>query len=45
MITHEALYDLESYDFVLTPEIIAQFPANPRDSSRLLVWNVNEDVT
>lgn len=45
MITHEALYDLASYDYVLPPENIAQFPANPRDSSRLLVWNVKEDVT
>ena len=45
MITHEALYDLASYDYVLPPENIAQFPANPRDSSRLLVWNVKENST
>ena len=45
MITHEALYDLTSYDYALPPENIAQFPASPRDSSRLLVWNVKDDTT
>ena len=39
-ITHEKLYDLASYDYSLPPENIAQTPASPRDSSRLLVWNV-----
>lgn len=42
---HEALYDLASYDYVLPPENIAQSPANPRDSSRLLVWNVSKNTT
>lgn len=37
------LYDLSSYNYNLPPENIAQFPANPRDSSRLLVWNVEAD--
>lgn len=44
-ITHERLYDLASYDYRLPPENIAQFPATPRDSSRLLVWNVRDDTT
>ncbi len=30
---------LSSYDYQLPPELIAQTPANPRDSSRLLVVN------
>jgi len=35
---HEAnIYDLESYNYSLPPELIAQFPVEPRDSSRLLV--------
>ena len=42
-ISHEDLYSLSSYDYVLPPENIAQFPADPRDSSRLLVWNVKAD--
>ena len=37
------LYDLSSYDYNLPPENIAQTPASPRDSSRLLVWNVEAD--
>ena len=45
MIKRENLYDLESYSYELPPENIAQFPANPRDSSRLLVWNVKENRT
>ncbi len=44
-ITHEQLYDLASYDYLLPPENIAQTPASPRDSSRLLVWNVKDDTT
>lgn len=44
-IPREKLYDLSSYDYDLPPENIAQFPADPRDSSRLLVWNVREDMT
>ena len=42
-IAHEDLYDLSSYDYNLPPENIAQSPANPRDSSRLLVWKVKSD--
>ena len=42
-ISHEDLYSLSSYSYALPPENIAQFPANPRDSSRLLVWNVRAD--
>ena len=37
------IYDLSSYNYDLPPERIAQFPASPRDSSRLLVWNVKKD--
>lgn len=37
------LYDLSSYNYNLPPENIAQSPAVPRDSSRLLVWNVKEN--
>ncbi|MDR1875769.1 MAG: tRNA preQ1(34) S-adenosylmethionine ribosyltransferase-isomerase QueA [Synergistaceae bacterium] len=33
------LYSLEAYDYDLPAERIAQTPAVPRDSSRLLVWN------
>lgn len=44
-IPREALYDLASYDYALPPENIAQTPAIPRDSSRLLVWNVKNDTT
>ena len=42
-ISHEDLYSLSSYDYALPEENIAQFPASPRDSSRLLVWNVKAD--
>ena len=42
-IPNEKLYDLSSYNYNLPEENIAQFPANPRDSSRLLVWNVKND--
>lgn len=42
-ISHEDLYKLSSYSYTLPPENIAQFPANPRDSSRLLVWDVKAD--
>ena len=37
------LYDLSSYDYDLPSENIAQSPASPRDSSRLLVWDVEAD--
>ncbi|MBQ7594408.1 MAG: tRNA preQ1(34) S-adenosylmethionine ribosyltransferase-isomerase QueA [Synergistaceae bacterium] len=43
LIAHEDLYDLSSYDYNLPPENIAQSPANPRDSSKLLVWKVKSD--
>lgn len=39
----EKIYSLSSYSYNLPPECIAQAPANPRDSSRLLVWNVKAD--
>ena len=44
MINHDDLYSLSSYDYNLPEENIAQFPADPRDSSRLLVWNVRENI-
>ncbi len=34
---------LNSYDYVVPPELIAQAPASPRDSARLLVYNRKED--
>lgn len=39
-IPQDALFRLESYDYPLPPDRIAQTPADPRDSARLLVWNV-----
>lgn len=39
------IYSLSSYSYNLPPESIAQSPANPRDSSRLLVWDVKADST
>ncbi len=42
-ISHEDLYSLSSYNYALPAENIAQFPASPRDSSRLLVWDVKAD--
>jgi S-adenosylmethionine:tRNA ribosyltransferase-isomerase len=33
------LYSLDAYDYELPPDRIAQTPAAPRDSSRLLVWD------
>ena len=38
-IAKEALFDLASYDYPLDEGRIAQTPAEPRDSARLLVWN------
>ncbi len=38
------IYSLSSYSYNLPPECIAQAPANPRDSSRLLVWDVETDT-
>jgi S-adenosylmethionine:tRNA ribosyltransferase-isomerase len=37
------LYDLDAYDYELPESRIAQTPAVPRDSSRLLVWKVSEE--
>ncbi len=36
------IFDLNSYDYELPPERIAQTPANPRDSSNLLVWQISK---
>ena len=36
---HLPIYDLKSYHFDLPPYLIAQFPVEPRDSSRLLVMD------
>lgn len=44
LISHEDLYSLSSYDYALPEENIAQSPANPRDSSRLLAWDVLNDT-
>ena len=35
----------ESYDYQLPPEQIAQYPATPRDSSRLLVFDSKTQTT
>ena len=43
-ILHDKLYSIESYDYALPQENIAQCPASPRDSSRLLVWNVRDNL-
>ena len=37
------LYNLSSYNYDLPAENIAQFPAVPRDTSKLLVWDVKEN--
>jgi S-adenosylmethionine:tRNA ribosyltransferase-isomerase len=34
-----------SYDFTLPKELIATYPAHPRDSARLLVYNRATDET
>ena len=39
-VSHDALFRLESYDYPLSEDRIAQTPASPRDTSKLLVWNV-----
>ena len=33
------IYDINTYDYFLPEELIAQTPVTPRDSSRLLVYN------
>ena len=38
------LYRLEAYDYELPESSIAQNPAEPRDSSRLLAWGVRQGV-
>jgi len=35
------VYDLDAYDYELPASLIAQTPAVPRDSSRLLAWRVS----
>ena len=37
------VYDLEAYDYILPESQIAQTPAEPRDSSRLMVWSTEKD--
>lgn len=39
------LYNLEAWNYELPESQIAQVPADPRDSSRLLVWSVRENRT
>ena len=39
------IYNLDEWDYELPESQIAQVPADPRDSSRLLVWNVYENRT
>nr|WP_037940643.1 tRNA preQ1(34) S-adenosylmethionine ribosyltransferase-isomerase QueA [Sulfurospirillum arcachonense] len=34
---------ISNYDYTLPESLIAEFPANPRDSAKLLVYNRNED--
>jgi S-adenosylmethionine:tRNA ribosyltransferase-isomerase len=38
-----SLYDLDAYNYELPESQIAQTPAVPRDSSRLLVWSVTKN--
>jgi len=38
MITEEQLYDLETYNYSLPKELIAQYPCDKRDESKLLVY-------
>jgi len=38
-VADDSIYDLETYNYELPPHLIAQFPVEPRDSSRLLVLN------
>ncbi|MDR1378873.1 MAG: tRNA preQ1(34) S-adenosylmethionine ribosyltransferase-isomerase QueA [Synergistaceae bacterium] len=38
-----SLYTLDAYDYELPESQIAQMPAMPRDSARLLIWSVTGD--
>jgi len=38
------IYDLDAYDYDLPESLIAQSPAVPRDSARLLAWRVSSGV-
>ncbi len=37
----DKIYDINTYDYYLPESQIAQFPIEPRDHSRLLVYNKN----
>lgn len=39
------IYDINTYDYFLPEELIAQTPVTPRDSSRLLVYNKETNKT
>lgn len=44
MTAAERLFDIRSYDYPLDESRIAQSPAVPRDSSKLMVWNTAEGI-
>ena len=39
------LLKTEAYDFNLPENLIAQEPANPRDSAKMLVYNRKNNIT